>query len=571
MVEFKEIKLDGVIIPYCTNEEGVDYYPIKYVVEQFLLKGYGQIHKKENLKEFVKRYIIDFTFKGTVPQECYCMNKEGWIEYVSTIRKNKNKSDEKIKRLKAFCEFLKIEYKDETIKEYDVYTLRCIENFKSKSPKVQDKQCVKCERWFPNSINFFITDVKNKTTNICRNCKNVNWINYNSEEQYIYENYGLDGFNLYMKDRINFYKKYSINNGIINKNLNLNKVEDEETRKLIIMEIAKEMLDKNIITSETLCVKNVYKLSNIKVHGWSKVKNNELIEYCSNEDCKSRYWLYPKYTIENMTLKQAFTIFNTYIKDNVSIENIFEYKDYLKLIKLSRLNVITKNKVCDSALEFIVKFYDNKYAGYKFKLRSENYYKDKNNCIFDMKYLIEKDLKVPIEKIPLYITKYSLSKNARPLYTALRERGYYNNLFEWINDCYPNKFIETDFDINPYRSEFDSLEEAQVDEQLRSRFNNVIYNPRDKAYKIEIMNMIPDWIIITEDGCYLTEYYGMYTEGDVSSSHRLQRYQEKTAIKLDKYKSLENNGYKHLAIFPNDIRNNFEGLHKKIDKIINKN
>ena len=568
MVEFKEIKLDGVIIPYCTNEEGVDYYPIKYIIEKFLLKGYSiQIHKKENLKIFIERYLIDFTCKGTVPQECYCMNKEGWIKYVSTMKKNKNKSDEKINRLKIFYEFLGLEYKDETIQEYDVYTLRCIENFKSKSSKVQDKQCVKCERWFPNSSHFFIMDIKNKTTNICRNCKNVNWKNYNNEEQYIYESYGLEGFNFYMKDRVNFYKKYAINNGVVNKNLNLNKVEDEETRKLIIMEIAKEMLDKNIITPEILCVNNVYKLSNIKVHGWNKVKNNELIEYCTSGDCKKRYWLYPKYTIENMTLEQAITILNTYIEDNVRIENILEYEDYSGLIRLSRLNTITKNKVCDSILEFIVKFYNNEYAGYKFKLKSSNYYKDKNNCIFDMKYFIEKDLNIPIEKIPLYVTKYSLSKKATPLYTALREYGYYNNLFEWINDCYPDKFIEADFDVNPYRSEFDSLEEAQVDEQLRLRFNNVIYNPRDKEYKVEIMSMIPDWIIITENGCYLTEYYGMYSEGDISSSHRLQRYKAKTEDKLKKYKELEGNGYKHLAIFPEDIRNNFEGLHKKIDMI----
>ena len=570
-MESKQIELDGVIIPYCTNDEGVDYYPIKYIMEQLLLKSSGQLHKKENLKPFIKRYIIDFSFKGTTEQECYCVNKDGWLEYLLNIRKNKNKDEIKIKRLKIFHKFLGLEYKDETISEYNSYTLRCIENFKAKSPKVKDKQCVKCERIFPSSYYFFTPNNRSKCgiTNVCKNCNGVNWENDNKEEKYIYETFGLEGFEYYMNDRIDFYRNYALNNNKINKNLNLNKVTDENLQKEIIMKVAKDMFDKKIIQPQNLCVREVHKLSNIKLHGWSKIKNNELIEYCTEGDCKIRYWLYPKYNIYNMTLDQSFLIFKTYILDNVVIDNILEYDYYFDLTRLSRINAIFKNKICESALEFIVKFYNNEYPGYKFKLKSSNYYKNKENCIFDMKYFIEKDLNIPIEKIPLYVTKYSLSKKANQLYYALRENGYYHNLFDWINDCYPNKFIEADFNINPYRSQFDSLEESQVDEQLRMRFNNVIYNPRDEEYKIEIMGMIPDWIIMTEKGCYLTEYYGMYTDGDISSSHRLQRYKKKTEIKLEKYKLLEQQGYKHLAIYPNDIDSNFKGLHKKIDEIIN--
>ena len=37
------------------------------------------------------------------------------------------------------------------------------------------------------------------------------------------------------------------------------------------------------------------------------------------------------------------------------------------------------------------------------------------------------------------------------------------------------------------------------------------------------------------------------------------------AIKLDKYKELENIGYKSLFIYPNDIRNGFDGLMNKIE------
>jgi hypothetical protein len=37
--------------------------------------------------------------------------------------------------------------------------------------------------------------------------------------------------------------------------------------------------------------------------------------------------------------------------------------------------------------------------------------------------------------------------------------------------------------------------------------------------------------------------------------------------KYVKYKKLLNVGYKHLYIYPSDLKNNFEGLHKKLKAI----
>ena len=122
-------------------------------------------------------------------------------------------------------------------------------------------------------------------------------------------------------------------------------------------------------------------------------------------------------------------------------------------------------------------------------------YKDKESIDFDMKWFVEKDLGIQIEKIPLYVTKQSLNMKARQLYYALNHKIYYNTLFEWIDNCYPNKFIELDFDINPYRSVFDSLEEAQVDEQIRNRVGNLIHNERNKPNTVNIKGMIPTPLI----------------------------------------------------------------------------
>ena len=38
--------------------------------------------------------------------------------------------------------------------------------------------------------------------------------------------------------------------------------------------------------------------------------------------------------------------------------------------------------------------------------------------------------------------------------------------------------------------------------------------------------------------------------------------------KIEKYKELEKVGYNILFIYPDDIKHNFEGLHKKLNSII---
>ena len=79
--------------------------------------------------------------------------------------------------------------------------------------------------------------------------------------------------------------------------------------------------------------------------------------------------------------------------------------------------------------------------------------------------------------------------------------------------------------------------------------------------------MIPDWIICNNKGCWLVEYFGLYSSGDFSSSARLIKYHEKMAIKMDKYKEIEKVGYKTLFIYPDDIRNGFDGLLEKIELV----
>lgn len=561
----KQIELGGIIIPFVTNDEGVNYYPVKYVLEQFLLKRPLQLHTKDNLKSYIKRYEIDYSFKGTTPQETYCMNRDGWKEYFKKGKKNKNKTNDKIKRMKLWCEYLNIEYKDTVKKEYDIYTLKCIEEFRKKSPKAKMKTCISCERELPNSVYFYTPDSRSiqGTLNVCKECSGWSWTNDNKEYKYIYDNFGLSGFEKYLKNKIEFI----IQNSIIGKyKFNMDYIKSHDEKREIILKISKYLVNNNIINKYDLSVNKIKEyLINIEITSLkSLISNNVLIDFCTDNDGKNRHWLYKKYVLGSISIDDGVAILKKYIRENnIIIEDKFNYKDWSKLLEDSRLRQFSGN-----VLEFIVGFYNYEYAGYKFNISSSNYYKSKENMIFDMKYLVEKDMNIEIEKIPLYITKYTLRKKSNALYNALTKKKVYNNLFEWINDCYPNKFIEADFNLNPYRSKFDSLEEAQVDEQLRLRFKGVIYNCREESDKVEFYGMIPDWIIPTYKGCYLVEYYGLWQEKESKTSHRLQRYKKTHDNKIIKYKKLEEVGYKHLGIYPNDLKNNFEGLHKKIDEIL---
>lgn len=556
-IENKIIELDGVKIPYIINEEGIEYYPAKYIFEKFLLKAKTQIHKNKKYSIHMNRYIIDFTFTGTSPQECYCINKNGLIECTRATKLSKL-SDLQIKRHDILCDYIESQFKfvnRSQYDNYDEYILDCISGFKENNKDTIDNSCIKCKRAFPLHINFYPKDDRNGNghSNICKMCTQ-NCYPINHTDRYarkVYSHFGLKGYIDYKYNRIKFISEYCNDNFTI-------KFDATKGNNQDLFDIIEYEYNNNKISKDELCVD--YVKSNYYVKNAGCLSNTYLIERLSKGDCKVRPWLYEHYTPPNPTYEEANIIVKTYIDENITIDNIFKYEGYGEILRLCKIS-----KFCSNTLYFIVQYYGFKYAGYKFGIKSVNYYKDKDMRIFDMKYFIQEDLNILVSKIPLYVTKYSLHQNSSPLYHILNK--YYNNLFEWIDECYPGEFIINDFVNNPFRSEFDSIEEAQIDEQLRLYFKGTIYNCRTKDDYIMIDGMIPDWVIPTNKGCYLVEYFGMYSTGNIESSSRLKNYKTKTDIKIEKYIALEKVGYKHLFIFREDIKNNFEGLKNKLNNI----
>lgn len=514
-----------------------------------------------------QKFIVDFGFTNGGKQEAQCVNTYALKEYLK-IRKHKGMTDLQIKHWNNLIKYLELDYLIIENYKNDSYIVNSINQY----PKAVKFKCTQCNRELPLNKSFFRPDRNNKNSyqNVCLLCKFGKYSTKDKIGDFAYKNFKLKGYKTYKDNIYDFYYKYVfLNKDQFDINTKTHCGIDE--LDLVLYCLKQEYLN-NRLNIYDFNVEKLIDEYNIKLTIVHRLAYNLIIEYiCS--DCKLKPYKYKQYKNKICDLNRAKEIFKNYIEDNnIVIENILEYNNYYDLICKSKIISFLSNVAKISLLEFIVKFYNNRFPGYKFKLASNNYYKNNENLVFDIKWFIEKDIKIDnLDKIPLYITKYSLNQKCKPVYNYLYNGTKIRNksIFEVVNECYPDRFSVNDFEINPYRSKFDSTEECVVDDQLKKYFKNVIYNQRNTELEIKIFGMIPDWIIISEKGCILVEYFGMYTTSKrTKTSHRLRRYKSKTDIKLIKYNNVRELGYKTLLIFPEDILDNFEGLKNKIEKLL---
>lgn len=304
---------------------------------------------------------------------------------------------------------------------------------------------------------------------------------------------------------------------------------------------------------------NQYKIPNLEILFRNKL--NSFYKYLFGQEYYLNSWEYNQKSLfisENINDKNIIiSIFNNYIKlNNIKIDNIYGFDYYNVLVKCHLIKPI--NKYFKTVLNFIIEYYNNQYAPYYFNRGYINYWTYKENRIFTLKYLIENDLKIELNKIPMHITLSKLMQiGTKCLYNVCKK--YYNSLFEWINECYPDKFVEKDFDINFIKEEFDSIEEKQINDILHSNIKNIYYNNLNTDNVIKLNGMIPDWLIFGQE-LILIEYFGYYTKTPTTS--RQTRYMETYNNKIDKYKKLP---YKTFFIYPDDLNNNYNKLINKIN------
>jgi len=107
---------------------------------------------------------------------------------------------------------------------------------------------------------------------------------------------------------------------------------------------------------------------------------------------------------------------------------------------------------------------------------------------------------------------------------------------------------------------FDSFEEMEVYKLIKSLGYEIQkLSKKDKLNNLEENeSYIPDFLLNQE---VLVEYYGLWGASGIFES-----YSKKTLRKNDFYK---NSGYKLIALYPDDLKENYKGIKSKLSKYVN--
>jgi hypothetical protein len=416
------------------------------------------------------------------------------------------------------------------------------------------QRCNRCDKYYPYHYSFFEkeSNPSNKADmkSICKQCKQwtdtrcrTDIIHINKEYDRIYKKYGKEIYELYKsEDVIGIWKWWTASE----ENKLPNVLRNKESALDVLKYLHSKKLLKNKLTDKCN-IKNIIKYDIFK-YG---VTIKDVVERLLGIQIKIK----DGNGVDNF--EDAKNIFLKYLPDGCDVYSI----DIWKTISDSGLNTYLKQYKNDY-IRFLMDIFNNQLLPYKFK-KVRVFWTIKENRGIALKKLIEEDMQLEIEKIPLYLTKEIMRKKSNTMRDVLR-KYYHNELFPWIDEVYPGRFNESDFNIGVIRNKFDSAEEHLIHDYLKRKFKNVLYNQRDTDNTIKIMGMIPDWFIITEKSVWIVEYFGMDNKSK-SYNKRSEDYKNKTNSKIDRYKSITCAG--KIYVFPQDIKGNLEGLEEKLKVI----
>jgi len=563
----EEILIGEVKVPVI-RENGELYYPISFIMSK-VLKKTGQQGLQQEYSTYIKKHKIDYGKDTGGIQNVNCINEEGLKVALSNSKIGRLDVDQR-KAMNVLLEYLGIEticedsrfvksISEDVANKYNEYIRDCITYVLSVDKDVVWQKCTKCNNYFPYHLNFFKENPhpgkEYPLYTVCRNCscteqRGKDIIKHDNDDlRIVYTKYGEGIYMLHRDHKILDIYDHWIVNGKYN---TFPKVINNEDDKLIII---KDCFDNGMFNDcsdiDAKTIKNVCKFS---------ISGNNIIKRINLELFGVTFRAGEEYITSIESARQAFI--NYINKNNILIKDVYNY-NYEQLLKNANLSGFVR-RYGNNMLTIIMELYENQYPAYKFKINGFKYWDELDNRIRTLKYFIEEDMKIELDKVPLYITLTALrDKGGHTMYNVCKK--YYKSLFEWINEVYPDRFDPKDFDIHYVRNDFGSIEEAEVHDILNKEFKHkVIYNPNNTDRTIKIEGKVPDWFVFGTDKCYIVEYFGLIINRDVTNS-RVNDYKERTEGKIELYDKLD--GYGKLYIYHEDLDNNFSGLMEKLKLI----
>lgn len=563
----KEIVLNGVNFPVIIGGKEV-WYPISYMGSKVLLKDLTPSQLiKNGYDEYIKQFNIDYGEGIGGVQTTYCISEDGLKEILKNSRLGRLNVDQR-KAMKKVCKYLGLDIKIDTKKKfidsypkdkwykYDFWSVECIESVLKENQNIKWQKCSKCGRYYPYVDNFFEKEGnpnnKQPLRSICKVCKcwstsrtKISILHKNKELNNIYRKYGKRIYLFYKnKDIISLWKWHKETGEKIKR------IVFEQNNNIIIL--LKYLYDNHYLLDNDLNIKTIEKILGYQLFTFNLHMSDIYKELTGISLIKDGYGI--------ECYEDAKAVFLNYInKNNIQITYNTDLWDIIKDAGLTTYISSVNNDL----IKFIMQVFNNILYCYKFKGGYEIFWKTKENRIFALKQLIENDMEILIEKVPLYLTLENLRKHSSTMRNVLK-KYYDNNIWLWVNELYPDRFVEEDFNITVIRNVFDSAEECQVHDILIGRFKNVIYNQRNTKNTITILGMQPDWFIFTDNGIWVIEYFGISIKHK-RYNQRIEDYQNKMLSKIEKYKTLKWLG--KIYVYPDDLKDNFKGLYDKISGI----
>lgn len=564
------IDIEGVKVPL-VHIEGKEYLPCSYIEKNLMLgqKNAGSIINKTD-KESIIKVEIDFSvITGGInvqPSNCIEVSALAFVLENRTqpvrLSVEQRRSQNRLHRYLGITEMPEIKYevgrfKFKDKRKYDECVKVSIQFALDENPNVEGKVCSSCLTLYPYTDDFFIHENEKLGTH-CHRCKKRNkeykfktsdkYVNYLlNQNQPKCVKYHIDQdveslYEVYYKGKINNLPEWTYT--------------EENFLRIIQYCYSKGYVNESNLNRDFL-------INNLRINynNFSEGLNLTLIyQYLFGKEFYYEKWKYPKFQFKEIELTSdiSLRIFQNYLDHHdIIIHNPIEF-DYQEIIDKCQIKNMVKT--FGGLCGFFVAYWNGNYAGYQFRNIGNYYSLNRNNVLSDLRFLVEKDMKLQIEKIPLYVTKQSLRNSANSLwrYIVNMRNG---NLFEWFNELYPNQFDETDFEIGRYRNNFDSAEEEQIDGVLRECLTNVIYNYNNSDQVVSLKGKRPDWFVLSESGVWIIEYLGMYIESQINNPI-ISSYIDSTHEKMKLYTELKS--YSTIYLYPSDLLNGFEGVKNKI-------
>ncbi|MDT0160264.1 hypothetical protein [Bacillus sp. AG4(2022)] len=310
------------------------------------------------------------------------------------------------------------------------------------------------------------------------------------------------------------------------------------------------------------------KLREYKISGILKRFNNSFSKLANFVDpIKFKLWFFNvplNYYKDEKNIKEMMDWFiQKLLEDKViTDENDLPKVATRELFKKYKLDSMLTHRFKTSPFYAIDYLYPGRWNRWEYRHVPNDFWNDPNNLRESLIWFVEQIIKDGLISEVSEITSLNISKSLKKYKLATLDNKYdipfmlsmiYGKDINYVN--YSNRISEID------NTKLDSIEEKQIHDLLLKNFDSVIKPSQGDRFQFVNSKCdemyVPDWIINNDT---IVEYFGLFM--DESTREYQKRYTDKAKRKIEFFN--KNKDYKFIALFPEDLEDNMEGLIKKL-------